>query len=67
MDFSSDEIQLIKDVFNDLKFYDELCPELKSKIYEFFLSTGEFPIGIAKGRTGDPEEWIIERLDWIFE
>ena len=32
------------------------------KLYEYFCSTGEMPIGVAKARTGDPDIWILEYL-----
>lgn len=40
--------------FSDL-FFDAL--------YSYYLSTGEMPYGTAKARTGDPYEWIADRLD----
>lgn len=33
---------------------------LYQKVYEYFVS--EMPYGTAKGRTGDPEEWLTRRL-----
>jgi len=34
------------------------------KLYEYFaFETGEMPYGVAKARTGDPDLWILERLD----
>ena len=32
-------------------------------LYEYFVNEGEMPYGIQKGRTGDPCEWIILRLE----
>ena len=34
--------------------------ELYTKLYNYFV--GEMPYGTAKARTGDPDEWIINRL-----
>ena len=31
-------------------------------LYEHYLSSGEMPVGIAKWRDGDPDQWIINRL-----
>lgn len=31
-------------------------------LYDFYLNSGEMPIGIAKARDGDPDRWICERL-----
>ena len=38
----------------------ELTDELFTALYEHWLS--EMPYGTAKARTGDPYEWIGERL-----
>ncbi len=33
-------------------------------LYEYFTTeTGEMPYGVAKARTGDPDIWILDRLD----
>lgn len=32
-------------------------------LYEHWLAQGEMPIGIAKARTGDPDQWISQRLE----
>ena len=37
------------------EFYDDL--------YEYYVSSGEMPYGIAKARDGDPDQWIQEELD----
>ena len=39
---------------------DLLGSDLYSKLYSYFV--GEMPYGTAKARTGDPDEWIINRL-----
>jgi hypothetical protein len=36
-------------------FYDDL--------YDYFMTSGEMPYGTAKGRTGDPDQWIADYLD----
>tara|TARA_Y100000310_G_scaffold308236_1_gene351138 strand:+ start:2178 stop:2411 length:234 start_codon:yes stop_codon:yes gene_type:complete len=34
------------------------------KLFEYFtFTTCEMPYGIAKARTGDPDLWIIKRLE----
>jgi|TARA_B110000467_G_C18307936_1_gene475975 hypothetical protein len=34
------------------------------KLYEYFaFKTGDMPYDIAKARTGDPDMWILERLE----
>jgi hypothetical protein len=32
------------------------------KLFEYFCCTGEMPYGTAKATTGDPVEWILEKL-----
>lgn len=39
------------------KFYEE--------VYEYFLFTGTMPYGVAKARTGDPYDWIGDKLDQL--
>lgn len=39
---------------------DNLDPELFEELYEFWLT--EMPYGTAKARTGDPDQWIFDRL-----
>ena len=42
-------------------FYDTPIYE---KLFDYFaFETGEMPYGIAKARTGDPDTWILERLE----
>ena len=33
------------------------------KLFNYFCDTGEMPYGVAKARTGDPDLWILERLE----
>ena len=36
------------------------------KLYEYFVfKTTEMPYGVAKARTGDPDAWILQRLDRV--
>lgn len=48
-----------EDLTSDFKCIDEL--------YEEFVNSGVMPYGVAKARTGDPMEWIIERVRPILE
>jgi len=32
------------------------------KIYNVFVNNGEIPYGIAKGDTGDPNQWVFDHL-----
>ena len=41
-------------------FYDSPAYE---KLYEYFaFETNEMPYGVAKARTGDPDQWILDFL-----
>lgn len=40
------------------KFFEEL--------FEYYLNSGEMPYGVAKARTGDPDQWIADQLDDYF-
>lgn len=44
-------------------FYDSSSHD---KLYEYFaFETGEMPYGVAKARTGTPDEWIMEKLETL--
>lgn len=32
------------------------------KLFDYYVSTGEMPYGVAKARDGDPDQWIVDRL-----
>ena len=33
-----------------------------TKLFNYFLDAGEMPYGVAKFRTGEADEWILEQL-----
>ena len=37
------------------------CKKLHSKLFDYY--TEEMPYGTAKARTGDPDVWIIKRVE----
>jgi len=37
------------------------CEELHSKLFDYYAD--EMPYGTAKARTGDPDVWILERVE----
>ena len=37
------------------------------KLFEYYAFSGEMPYGVAKCRTGVPDEWILDRLEEINE
>ncbi len=41
----------------------ELCDELYERCFEHYCNNGEMPYGTAKARTGDPYEWVLEKLE----
>lgn len=44
------------------------CIEMETydRLYDFYTTNGEMPYGVAKARTGDPDQWIAERLTQEF-
>lgn len=59
---SSDEIaSLTFYTQNPYEFMDSTAYE---KLYEYFVfEAAEMPYGIAKARTGEPDMWILEKLN----
>jgi hypothetical protein len=41
----------------------ELSDDLYHALYDYYSDHGEMPYGIAKGRDGDPYEWVHMRFD----
>ena len=37
--------------------------EVYNKLYNYYLESGELPVSIAKARTGDPDQWILDRVE----
>lgn len=44
----------------------EIAPETYDRLFDHYTSNGEMPYGVAKARTGDPDQWIAERLTQEF-
>lgn len=40
----------------------DLDSDLYEALFDYYSDHGEIPYGIAKGRTGDPFEWVTQRL-----
>ncbi len=40
----------------------DLEENLYDALFDYYLDSGEMPYGTAKARTGDPYEWVTERL-----
>lgn len=45
---------------------DDLTDDQFAKLFDYYLDTGEMPHGTAKARTGDPHEWITDRVKKTF-
>jgi hypothetical protein len=37
--------------------------KLYRELISYYMSNGEMPYGVAKARDGDPQQWIMDRLD----
>lgn len=42
---------------------DELSPDLYETLFDYYMLHGEMPYGVAKGRTGDPFNWVTQRFE----
>jgi hypothetical protein len=42
---------------------EELDNDLFDALFDYYSDAGELPYGVAKGRTGDPFEWITQRFE----
>jgi hypothetical protein len=42
---------------------EDLSYDLYDALYDYYLSSGEMPYGVAKAREGDPYEWIANQLE----
>lgn len=66
IDESGSTLQHILDRFPaEVKAFEQgqdLEDNLYDALFDYYMSSGEMPYGVAKGRTGDPFEWITERL-----
>lgn len=40
----------------------EISDEAYARLFDYFLRSGEMPYLTAKARTGDPHEWVANRL-----
>ena len=37
-------------------------PETMERLFDHYTTNGEMPYGVAKARTGDPDQWIANRI-----
>ena len=70
MDSAGETLQHILDRFKHevANFEDtgELDTDLYDALYDYYSHAGEMPYGVAKARTGDPHNWIADRLGQHF-
>jgi hypothetical protein len=52
-----------KDSIDQFEKGGDLDNDLYYALFDYYSDHGEIPYGIAKGRDGDPFEWITDRLD----
>jgi len=66
IDESGETLQHILDRFKfevkQFKADGDLDHDLYEALFDYYFNKGEIPYGTAKGRTGDPFEWISDRL-----
>ena len=64
---TSAEKRIIKNILAGNEDYDLMLnhPNLYEKLYDYYVfETAEMPYGTAKARTGDPDVWILDKLDY---
>ena len=66
LDESGETLQHILDRFKfEVKQFEtggELDNDLYEALYDYYSDHGEIPYGVAKARTGDPYEWVSDKL-----
>jgi hypothetical protein len=43
--------------------FEDIVADYYEELYEYYLNSGEMPYGVAKARTGDPDQWIYDQLE----
>lgn len=43
--------------------FEDIVADHFQELYEYYLNSGQMPYGVAKARTGDPDQWILDQLD----
>lgn len=66
IDESGETLEHILDRFkHEVKQFEqdgELDSDLYDALFDYYFNAGEMPYGTAKARTGDPYEWVSQRL-----
>lgn len=67
LDESGETLDHILDRFkHEVKKFEQggdLDDDLYDALYDYYSNSGEMPYGTMKARTGDPYEWVTQRLD----
>lgn len=63
-EFHPEEVEELKAVAHGLKDISDLANPLKHRLFNHYEH--EMPYGVAKARTGDPFNWIADRLEHEF-
>ncbi len=70
MKVSFAEFEQIREVYNGtgkVMFFSALPTVIYSKIYHFLNVTEDMPYGTQKGRDGDPEEWLFDQFEIMYD
>jgi hypothetical protein len=66
MDGANETLQHVLNRFkHEVKQFEqtgELDDDLYEALFDYYMDSGEMPYGVAKARTGDPYNWITDRL-----
>ena len=65
MNLNEHEMEIIKGIIAGTVEMDDY-PDFIEKLFDHYLNSGEMPYGVAKARTGDPYQWIADKLDQEF-
>ena len=58
--FSKEDLNELDAAMEDLvEFYNT---KIYEKLYTYYTDLNEMPYGVAKARTGDPDQWIWKQL-----
>ena len=49
------------------KAEDELPEDVRDTLLNYYMDSGEMPYGTAKARTGDPDVWVLDRLQTLIK
>ena len=67
MDESGNDIESIINNFQqdveEFKAGGDMSDELFDALYQYYVSSGEMPYGIQKGREGDPMDWVAQQFE----